>query len=100
MTNACSKINLLIRKTINLVSLWLTLNVISHLTFLIEKSFLQGVDTAVKAGEYGGNITTNILEVEVKPEHHASVFICEAINEELQESVHNARTLSVKCKLF
>ena len=57
------------------------------------------MDTAVKAGDYGGNITTNILEVEVKPEHHASVFICEAINEELQESVHNARTLSVKCKL-
>ena len=67
---------------------------------IIENLFLQGVDTAVKPGEYGGNITTNILEVEVKPEHHASVFICEAINEELQESVHNARTLSVKCKLF
>ena len=52
----------------------------------------------MKPGEYGGNITTNILEVEVKPEHHGSVFICEATNEELQESVHNARTMSVKCK--
>ncbi len=62
--------------------------------------FWQGVDTAVKPGDFGGNITTNILEVEVKPEHHGSVFICEATNEELQESVHNARTLSVKCKFF
>ena len=57
-----------------------------------------GVDTSVKKGEYGGNITTNMLEIEIKPEDHGAIIICEAINDELTESVHNAKTLSVKCK--
>lgn len=58
----------------------------------------SGVDTNVKSGDFGGNITTNMLEIEVKPEDHGAVIICEAVNDELQESVHNAETLSVKCK--
>ena len=52
----------------------------------------------VKEGEYGGNITTNRLELQIKPEDHGAIIICEAINDELQESTHNAQTLSVKCK--
>ena len=59
-----------------------------------------GVETSVKKGEYGGNITTNMLEIEIKPEDHGAIIICEAINEDLTESVHNAKTLSVKCKKF
>ena len=58
-----------------------------------------GIDTSVRNGEFGGNITTNMLEIDIKPEDHGAVIICEAINEELQESVHNAETLSVKCEL-
>ena len=52
----------------------------------------------MKSGEYGGNITTNMLEIEIKPEDHGAIIICEAINDELQESVLNAKTLSVKCE--
>ena len=59
-----------------------------------------GIDSSIKKGEYGGNITTNMLEIEIKPEDHGAVIICEAVNEELGESVHNAKTLSVKCKFF
>ena len=39
-----------------------------------------------------------MLEIEIKPEDHGAIIICEAINDELTESVHNAKTLSVKCK--
>ena len=54
----------------------------------------------VKEGEYGGNITTNRLELQIKPEDHGAIIICEAINDELQESTHNAYPLKVKCKFF
>ena len=54
----------------------------------------------IKAGEFGGNMTTNQLEVNVTAGLHGAVYICEAVNHQLQESVHNAITLSVKCKLF
>ena len=57
-----------------------------------------GLQTSVKKGEYGGNITTNSLEIQIEPEDHGAIVICEAINEDLTESVHNAKTLSVKCK--
>ena len=40
-----------------------------------------------------------MLEIQIKPEDHGAIIICEAINDELQESTHNAQTLSVKCKL-
>ena len=39
-----------------------------------------------------------MLEIEIKPEDQGAIVICEAVNDELQESVHNALTLSVKCK--
>ena len=59
---------------------------------------LQGSDELVKAGDYGGNVTVNLLEIDVTPEHQGAVFICEAKNLELQQSVHDAETLVVKCK--
>lgn len=59
---------------------------------------LAGSDELVKAGDYGGNVTVNLLEIDVTPEHQGAVFICEAKNIELQQSVHDAETLSVKCK--
>jgi hypothetical protein len=51
-------------------------------------------------GEHGGNISKNMLEINITPEDHGAIIICEAINDELQESTHNAQTLSVKCKIF
>ena len=59
---------------------------------------LTGSDELVKAGDFGGNITVNLLEIDVTPEHQGAVYICEAKNLELQQSVHDAETLSVKCK--
>ena len=51
-------------------------------------------------GENGGSISKNMLEINITPEDHGAIIICEAINDELQESTHNAHTLSVKCKDF
>lgn len=73
-------------------------NPTANITWRYKDKVLAGVDTDVRPGEYGGNVTINILEIEVKPEDDGEVFICEAINSELQESVHNAKTLSVKFK--
>ena len=49
--------------------------------------------------EFGGNCTTNRLEIAVTAGLDGAVYICEATNEELRESVHNAKTLRVNCKL-
>ena len=73
-------------------------NPTSRIVWRYKNKPLRGVDTAVKSGEYGGNITTNMLEIEIKPEDHGAIIICEAINDGLQESVLNAKTLSVKCE--
>lgn len=75
-------------------------NPTSRIVWRYKNKHYEGVDTNVKAGEYGGNITTNMLEIEIKPEDHGAIIICEAINDELQESVLNAKTLSVKCKFI
>ena len=73
-------------------------NPTARIVWRYKNENLQGVDTSVKPGEYGGNITTNMLEIEIKPEDHGAIIICEAMNDALTESVHNAKTLSVKCK--
>ena len=46
------------------------------------------------------NCTTNRLEIDVKAELDGAVYICEATNGELEQSVHNAKTLRVNCKLL
>ena len=44
-------------------------------------------------------MTISLLEVDIKAEHHGSMFVCEAKNEALGQSVHNAMTISVNCEL-
>ena len=73
-------------------------NPTSRIVWRYKNKHYDGVDSSVVAGDYGGNVTTNMLEIEIKPEDHGAIIICEAINDELQESVLNAKTLSVKCK--
>ena len=51
-----------------------------------------------KAGDYGGNVTISLLEVDIRADHHGSMFVCEAKNEALGQSVHNAMTISVNCE--
>ena len=45
-------------------------------------------------------MTISLLEVDIKAEHHGSMFVCEAKNEALGQSVHNAMTISVNCELL
>ena len=73
-------------------------NPTARIIWRYKNKHYNGVDASVKSGAFGGNITTNMLEIEIKPEDHGAIIICEAVNDELQESVHNALTLSVKCK--
>ncbi len=73
-------------------------NPTSRIVWRYKNQHKEGVDRSVKPGDYGGNITTNMLEIEIKPDDHGAIVICEAINDDLQESVLNAITLSVKCK--
>ena len=66
-----------------------------------SKDFIfHGINEEPVPGEFGGNCTTNRLEINVTAELDGSVYICEATNEELRESVHNATTLRVNCKTF
>ena len=74
-------------------------NPTARIVWRYKNKHYNGQSNQVKSGEFGGNITTNMLEIQIKPEDHGAIIICEAINDELQESTHNAQTLSVKCKL-
>ena len=65
-----------------------------HCTFFLPKK----VEPLFKAGDYGGNVTISLLEVDITAEHHGSMFVCEAKNEALGQSVHNAMTISVNCE--
>jgi hypothetical protein len=75
-----------------------TSNPTSNIVWRYKGKRLAGADQSVRGGEFGGNVTTNLLEVDVTPEHHGTMFICEAKNEALGQSVHDAMTISVKCK--
>ena len=63
-----------------------------------KKQYHNGTSHRMLNGEFGGKINISMLEINVEPEDDGEIIICEAINEELRESVHNAHTLSVKCK--
>ncbi|CAB4064725.1 unnamed protein product [Lepeophtheirus salmonis] len=52
----------------------------------------------VRSGPFGGNLTTNVLGIDVEARDHGVTFICEATNEELGESVNDGITMTVKYK--
>ena len=62
--------------------------------FLFYRNLLK----LFKAGDFGGNVTISLLEVDIQAEHHGTMFVCEAKNEALGQSVHNAMTISVNCE--
>ena len=70
----------------------------SKIVWLYKGKRLQGAVESVKPGQHGGNITINLLEVEITPDHQGAKYICEARNEALGETEHDALTLNVKCK--
>ena len=73
---------------------------LNELLFRYKNKHFTGQTMESTVGENGGSISKNMLEINITPEDHGAIIICEAINDELQESTHNAQTLSVKCKNF
>lgn len=59
---------------------------------------IEGATTSSKPGLYGGMISIIELKVNVTPSINGVVYTCQAANEALQRSVHDAFTLDVLYK--
>ena len=59
---------------------------------------LAGHTASVRPGTDSGEISVSMLEVQVTHLHDGAWYECEATNAALQQSVHSAITLSVKCE--
>lgn len=61
---------------------------------------VQGLFNTTKAGLHGGKISTIELKLNITKELNGIVYTCQATNEALQRSVHDAITLQVLCKFL
>lgn len=52
----------------------------------------------LKKGLHGGTVSTIELKLNVSKELNGAVYTCQATNEALQRSVHDALPLKVLCK--
>ncbi|GFG39572.1 hypothetical protein Cfor_01002, partial [Coptotermes formosanus] len=59
---------------------------------------VQGVTNVTKPGLHGGKVSSIMLTLEITPELNGIVYTCQATNEALQRSVHDAITLEVLYK--
>jgi hypothetical protein len=59
---------------------------------------VQGVTNITKPGLHGGKVSSIVLSLDITPELNGIVYTCQATNEALQRSVHDAITLEVLCK--
>lgn len=59
---------------------------------------MQGVTNVTKPGLHGGKVSSIALSLDITPEMNGIVYTCQATNEALQRSVHDAITLEVLCK--
>ena len=59
---------------------------------------VQGVTNVTKPGLHGGKVSSIVLTLDITPELNGIVYTCQATNEALQRSVHDAITLEVLCK--
>lgn len=59
---------------------------------------VEGATTSMKPGLHGGMVSTIELKVNVTSEINGVVYTCQALNEALQRSVHDAFTLDVLCE--
>lgn len=75
-----------------------TSNPTAQIVWRYKGKRMEGTDNQVKEGDFGGNVTENLLEISVTPEHQGAVFICEAKNRAMGQSVHDAHSMSVKCE--
>lgn len=59
---------------------------------------IAGLPMQLKKGLHGGTVSTIELKLNITKEHNGAVYTCQALNEALQRSVHDALTLKVLCK--
>ncbi|KAL0273716.1 UNVERIFIED_CONTAM: hypothetical protein PYX00_006332 [Menopon gallinae] len=59
---------------------------------------VEGATTSMKPGLHGGMVSTIELKVNITSEINGVVYTCQALNEALQRSVHDAFTLDVLFK--
>lgn len=59
---------------------------------------VQGLPNTTKAGLHGGKVSSIELKLNVTEQLNGIVYTCQATNEALQRSVHDAVTLQVLCK--
>lgn len=54
----------------------------------------------LKKGLHGGTVSTIELKLNITKDMNGAVYTCQAMNEALQRSVHDASALKVMCKLI
>ncbi|PSN48808.1 hypothetical protein C0J52_25084, partial [Blattella germanica] len=59
---------------------------------------VTGVTNVTKPGLHGGKVSSIVLALDITPELNGIVYTCQATNEALQRSVHDAITLEVLYK--
>jgi hypothetical protein len=59
---------------------------------------VQGLYNTTKAGLHGGTVSSIELKLNITEQLNGIVYTCQATNEALQRSVHDAITLQVLCK--
>lgn len=59
---------------------------------------VQGLFNTTKPGLHGGKVSSMELKLNITEQLNGIVYTCQAMNEALQQSVHDAITLKVLCK--
>lgn len=59
---------------------------------------VPGLFNTSKAGLHGGKVSSIELKLNITEQMNGIVYTCQAMNEALQRSVHDAITLQVLCK--
>ncbi|XP_022238998.1 nephrin-like [Limulus polyphemus] len=73
-------------------------NPASIITWWRDGFLIQGIPDGVLDATHGGQSTRNQLQLNVTSEDNGARYTCQATNEVLQKSVHNAITLNVMYK--
>lgn len=59
---------------------------------------MQGLNNTTKPGLHGGKVSSIEMKLNITEQLNGIVYTCQATNEALQRSVHDAITLQVLCK--
>lgn len=61
---------------------------------------VQGLPNTIKPGLHGGKVSSIELKLNVTEQLNGIVYTCQATNDALERSVHDAITLQILCKFF